>query len=535
MMKTSRRNLLLASLGAAQLALLGRFGLRSASAAPKPTGPTKLLCIWLDGGCNWEHIFTPFTGAGIDKFIRPPEGGNHPFGYEKGQVRNFDGSQADLGDPGTTRKLRGPVFWNDADPGDTSNPNPLSGGAQIFRPWGYSWVDPKYKLHERTCVLVGADQGTAAHSSGIVASMCGVAGSTFRAPSVQAVIANYMAPFFPDRPVPNASLGGMAPAAAGLPALVTPYSLTSMAMVESTISDRRGAWEGLRARTMVDGVGFDGKPLGGTVPLTINDEMVLQAIRSRKGRSTSGTDAQYRQLYETTLGVSKTIARDVLTLLDKTKGFEYLDADPLYAGGALATACIGYADTCGPVRSTGSYDFALRLLKSNLVTSLSLRATSIGNTSFDVHFSGGAVAQTSHLRIALEAIGQMLNEMSLTPASSGSGTLLDETLVYIYSDFGRTFAHSGQDGTDHHPATCGILVGGNIRGNQMLGGYDETAEGSPLGAPVPIIEESGAKVIRPPTSQDIAATVIRAFGLEPGKDFFIPGGYGEFEGAILPG
>ncbi len=142
-MKTSRRNLLLASLGAAQLALLGRFGLRSAVAAPKPTGPTKLLCIWLDGGCNWEHIFSPFTASGIDKFIRPPEGGNHPFGYSKEQVRTFDGTKADLSDPGMARKLRGPVYWNDADPADTSNPNPLSGGSQIYRPWGYSWVDPR--------------------------------------------------------------------------------------------------------------------------------------------------------------------------------------------------------------------------------------------------------------------------------------------------------------------------------------------------------------------------------------------------------
>ncbi len=169
------------------------------------------------------------------------------------------------------------------------------------------------------------------------------------------------------------------------------------------------------------------------------------------------------------------------------------------------------------------------------MTSLTLRATSIGNTSFDVHFSGGARAQTSHLRIALEAVGQMLNEMSLTPASSGTGTLLDETLVYIYSDFGRTFAHSGEDGTDHHPATCGILVGGNVKGNQMRRGYDETAQGSPLGAPVPIIDEAGTKVVRAPTSQDIAATVIRAFGLAPGKDFFIPGGYGEYDGALLSG
>jgi hypothetical protein len=108
-MKTSRRNLLLAGLGAGQLALLESFSTRSAFAGPTPNGPTKLLCIWLDGGCNWEHFFTPLSSAGVDKFIRPPDGGVHPFGYDKSMVRNFDGSSADLDSP--TRKLRGPVSW----------------------------------------------------------------------------------------------------------------------------------------------------------------------------------------------------------------------------------------------------------------------------------------------------------------------------------------------------------------------------------------------------------------------------------------
>lgn len=531
-MKTSRRSLLLAGLGATQLALLDRFAGRSARAGGTKGGPTKLLCIWLDGGCNWEHIFTPLSAAGVDKFIRPPEGGQHPFGYDRAQVRNFDGSEAELS-PDPVRKLCGPVHWNDADPTDTTGSNPLSGGTQTYRPWGYSWVDPTYRLYERTCVLVGADQGTASHSSGIVASMCGVAGSTFRAPSVQAVVANAMAARFPDRPVPNAFLGGTPPLAAELPASVAPYGLASLAMVESTISDRRdGAWAGLRDRTRVPAVDFAGNPVEGTVPLTATDRLVLRAIRQRRGTTTSGSDALLRQLYDMNAGVSKTIARDVITALENTTGFEYLDEDPLYAGGAMATACIGSADVCGPVRSGGPYDLALRLLKSDLVTSLTLRATSIGNSSFDVHFSGGARAQTGHLRIALEGIGQLLNEMQLTPSPSGSGTLLDETLVYIYSDFGRTFARSGEDGTDHHPATCGILVGGNVRGNQMLGGYDEDAVDSPLGAPVALVEESGDLATRTPNAQDIAATVIRAFGLEPGTDFFIPGGYGVYDGAL---
>jgi hypothetical protein len=66
----------------------------------------------------------------------------------------------------------------------------------------------------------------------------------------------------------------------------------------------------------------------------------------------------------------------------------------------------------------------------------------------------------------------------------------------------------------------------------MLGGYDETMDGSPMGLPVALVEESGETGMRAPRSQDIAATVMRAFGLEPGKDFFIPGGYGVFDGVV---
>src|SRR5262249_13411315 len=101
--------------------------------------------------------------------------------------------------------------------------------------------------------------------------------------------------------------------------------------------------------------------------------------------------------------------------------------------------------------------------------------------------------------------------------------------VYVFSDFGRTFPKRG---SDHHPANCAILAGGTIIGNQMVGGYDETMDGSPMGVPVPVIEESGAHVTRHVNSQDIAATVIGAFGLEMGKDFFIPGGYAMFDGVI---
>ncbi|MCY1015775.1 hypothetical protein [Pyxidicoccus sp. MSG2] len=62
--------------------------------------------------------------------------------------------------------------------------------------------------------------------------------------------------------------------------------------------------------------------------------------------------------------------------------------------------------------------------------------------------------------------------------------------------------------------------------------FYRTMNGSPMGAPVTLVEESGQRVTRAPRSQDIVATAIRAFGLEPGRDFFIPGGYGVYDGVV---
>jgi hypothetical protein len=530
-MKLSRRTLLKSALGVSQLALLDRFGLSSARANPPAHRPTKLLAIWLDGGCHFETFFAPLSTAGIQKFIPSPSGGLIPLGYAPGQVQNFDGSAVDLDAPGPSRKLRGPIYFNPMDPTDASGTNPLSGGNQRYRPWGYIWANPNYALYEKASLLVGADQNTASHLSGVVASMCGVAGASFRAPAVQAIIGHAMATRFPDRPLPSIVLGGRTPApvALGLPSLANPTKISTLSAVESTMSDLRdSAWSGLRARNDIPNVDLRGNPLQGTVPVTAVDAAVLRAVQRQTQRTTTGSDAMLGQLYDMYKAGSKTIARDVLSVIQNTVGFEHLNQDPLYPRNW--TACIGYADSCGPSDSLGDFDFALRLLKSDLATSVTMRATSIDNYGFDTHIADGPRIHTNHLHISLEMVGRMIAEMSLTP-SSGGRTLLDDTLVYVFSDFGRTFP---KQGSDHHPATCAILAGGGITGNQMLGGYNEAMNGSPMGGLASLIEEDGSTNMRAPRSQDVAATVLSAFGLQGGRDFFIPGGYGVFSG-LVPG
>ncbi len=78
---------------------------------------------------------------------------------------------------------------------------------------------------------------------------------------------------------------------------------------------------------------------------------------------------------------------------------------------------------------------------------------------------------------------------------------LDETLVVVLTDFGRTPKINGNGGRDHYPAVYSqILAGGGIRGGQVYG----------------ISDKDGAKPESDPcTPGDFHATVYKAMGINP--------------------
>jgi hypothetical protein len=542
-MTFSRRGFLALGLGATQLALLERFGLNRARAGSPSGGPTKLLSLYVVGGLSHEQIWCALSDAGVATYIPTPMGGAEPYFYNAKMVKNYDGTS---GDDGAFQKIRGPIWWNPNKPSDNlTTPNPDSGGTQNYIPWGYSWVTRDLSpqaVYERAVMVHGIDQGTAAHASGLVASLCGIAGGDFRAPAIAAVVANAMMSKFPDRALPSIAVGN-APAAVALSTAANPISgaaspmfLDTTAGLLHTISDvPDSAWAGLRARTDFDEVGFDGMPTGKKIPLTAIDAQVMKATRALRGASTNGTDAFLQELYETYGGVSRSLAKNLVDLINKTPGAQYLPtAMPWAPDSARFGWRLGLADGGSDHEWDDRFDLALRLLKSDLATSVTVRVTGAGNYAFDTH-GGPSQSHINQLRGTYEIIGRLIIEMMLTPSTVQPGkTLLDDTVVQIFSEFGRTFSQP-LGGTDHHPATSMILLGGNVHGNRMIGGYDETIPSSPLGRPVDVInieEGGGSTTSRVPRAADAAATVFRAFGLEAGKDFFIPGGYGEIKGAL---
>lgn len=101
------------------------------------------------------------------------------------------------------------------------------------------------------------------------------------------------------------------------------------------------------------------------------------------------------------------------------------------------------------------------------------------------------------------AVGALLRDL----ASKG---MLDEVLVVLATEFGRTPKINENAGRDHHPgAFSAMLCGAGIRGGQVYGASDER----------------GVSVLDDPVyPEDLNATIAAAMGLPLEEEFYAPNG-----------
>jgi hypothetical protein len=520
-MNLSRRKLMAAGFGATQLALLSRCGLLDgrARALADADRPSKLLIICLDGGIHNEFLWASMSDAALARLMPPADRMRGIF-YDASMVENLDGSgNADADAP--IRRLRAHVPWNWADPSDVSMGEPSNKG--------YAWAYPEWALYENTAIIHGVDMGTAAHGSGRISALSGIPTAGWTVPSLGARIANHFLASKPDRVVPNVAIGQFISApAVTVSSAANSATVNSVQDLEFALSDRRPNWNDLRARDEVRAMAFDGSARDGTNPLTVNDAALLEAIRAQRFLSSVGTDTRLEELYETYASLSRTLARDVLDTLERTPAVEHLPAAMPWTpndgrfGWRIPPASAFFIDSM----VQNEFDLTLKFLKSDLTTSVSFMMPSL--LYFDSHYADPFPQHCIHLRGVIDVIGRLIAEMKLTPSPSRSDrTLLDETLVYITSEFGRTFPITG--GSDHFPIHSAVLVNGLIQGNRMIGSVGEDS----LGTPVLMRngENKDQMMVQPPTSRDVIATISECFGLGD-RERFMPGGYGIVEGIV---
>lgn len=147
---------------------------------------------------------------------------------------------------------------------------------------------------------------------------------------------------------------------------------------------------------------------------------------------------------------------------------------------------------------------ARNLLKSNLGT----RFIQIQLGGWDNHQNiylpnGGIYPRARYLD---QAFAPLLDDLDSNPGVAPGKTLLDETLVVIMGEFGRTVGDiNGQKGRDHYLQQFAVFAGGGVRGGRVIGQTD------PTGAYTVDPGWERNRTVRP---EDIAATVYSALGID---------------------
>jgi uncharacterized protein (DUF1501 family) len=86
--------------------------------------------------------------------------------------------------------------------------------------------------------------------------------------------------------------------------------------------------------------------------------------------------------------------------------------------------------------------------------------------------------------------------------------LLDETLIVVMGEFGRTPKLNVDGGRDHWPRVFSVaLAGGGVPGGQVIGASDSVGEGPKD---------------RPVTPADLAATIYTLLGIDPAHTLYTP-------------
>lgn len=104
------------------------------------------------------------------------------------------------------------------------------------------------------------------------------------------------------------------------------------------------------------------------------------------------------------------------------------------------------------------------------------------------------------------AYGALMTDLAAMPGSITGKTLLDETLVVIVAEFGRTVGPlNGQGGRDHNLRMTTVWAGGGLRGGRVIGATDST------GGNVADYGWSANRDIRP---EDVTCTLYSALGID---------------------
>ncbi len=166
------------------------------------------------------------------------------------------------------------------------------------------------------------------------------------------------------------------------------------------------------------------------------------------------------------------------------------------------------ADERARYGSTGFGD-SLIIARNLVAANRGTRFVQVTHNGWDHHDNiYGTTGNTifSQCKTLDNGLAPLLADLAAAPGAQAGKTLLDETLVVILGEFGRTVgALTGNGGRDHFLRMSLALAGGGVRGGQIIG--QTTARGDAAA----VFGWSAERDVRP---EDVTATMYSALGID---------------------
>ncbi len=134
--------------------------------------------------------------------------------------------------------------------------------------------------------------------------------------------------------------------------------------------------------------------------------------------------------------------------------------------------------------ATSAFALAEKLLRNDLVTTINM-----GVGGFDTHAMQDRSLEPNLTRFDL-SLSTFIDRLS----AAGQ---LDNTLIVIYSDFGRTPKVNNRAGRDHWPVGGAMLIGGGLAGGRAVGGTDDNMLGLNCDENTGAVVDSGGVQLNP--------------------------------------
>ncbi len=193
----------------------------------------------------------------------------------------------------------------------------------------------------------------------------------------------------------------------------------------------------------------------GAHPDLVVQDLASFALRTGNGSSDWSSEAEtlLKEMHATGGAAAHASGREVFSAIDTLRRSSALQAPP--ANGASY-----------PAGLAGS---GLRQAAQLVRAGLGTRAIYVNVTgAFDTHANQLAANNADYGPLA----------QALVAFRRDLGGLIDDVLLMVTTEFGRTAAQNGSQGTDHGFAHCGLYLGGGVRGGRVHGSWPGLSPGA---------------------------------------------------------